>query len=312
VTYPLERDLLAGRAYLERRTIHVAGTEEAVRQQFPLLPGPDGPQARLAIPLQREGAPFGVLMALRRGPEPFSDKHLALLETFADQAVIAIENTRLFEELQASNATLREALEQQTAVAGVLQAISRSAFDLEAVLSRLAEDAARLCGAPWAAVWRRDGAEFRRVAVYGPSEDELGGVPIVTSSEHNDLFGRLIHERRAVAVVRRADEPELGRRYPAYRTFLNRIGGVLSALMVPLLKDDEVIGALDIGIPGAERHFADREIALVQTFADQAVIAIENARLFDALKHKSEELEVAGRAKDDFLSRMSHTSCARP
>jgi GAF domain-containing protein len=311
----VSRDRFWGRAALDRRTVHVYGGEAVLAREFPesvaylRTQGTPLPWAVLAVPLLRADAVIGVLALHRVTAQPFSDPQIALVETFADQAVIAIENARLFEELQASNATLREALEQQMATAGVLQAISRSVFDLQMVLDTLAEHAARLCDADRCSIWHRRGDGYRQGAAYGTGvTEEFQAVftnAILQAGYHTlvgrtALLGRIVHIPDSLA-------DEHMRQRESVRLF-----GVRCQLGVPMLREGEAIGvfALTRLRPQA---FTERQIALVTTFADQAVIAIENARLFEEIQAKSRELEElnqqledANRHKSAFVANMSH------
>src|SRR5262249_13766132 len=214
---------------------------------------------------------IGVITLTRTRVAPFDDKLVALVEAFADQAVIAIENTRLFEAEQASKRELTEALEQQTATADVLKVISRSALDVQKVLDALVESAARLCDANDAAIFQVFGDSLRLVAHHGEIPF-LGPVGQFTVPLARGLVGgRAVIERRAIHVedvLAEADE------YPEGKKLALRVG-YRTLLCVPLVHADEAIGV--ITIRRAEvRPFTERQIELVNTFADQAVIAIEN------------------------------------
>jgi signal transduction histidine kinase len=309
-TLPLTRGHLSGRVVLDRRTIHVAD------RQGPTELGPEGSDnARrqgfhtvLGVPLMRAGQAIGTIAIRRAEVSLFSEKQIALLETFADQAVIAIENARLFEAEQARTREvtertreLTEALEQQTATADVLKVISRSALDLQRVLDALVESAARLCNANDAAIFQVFGDGLRLVAHHGqiPMPGPVGQhtVPLARGR----MTGRAVIDRRTIHV---ADILAEGDEYPEPRKRALLLG-YRTALAVPLVHAGEAIGV--IWIRRAEvRPFTERQIELVNTFADQAVIAIENTRLFNEIAQKSRELEIASQHKSQFVANMSH------
>ncbi len=245
----------------------------------------------LAIPLANNGVTFGRIVAARQEVRPFTDRQIGLLKAFADQAVIAIENARLFNEVQAKTRDLEESLQQQTATADVLKAISRSAFDLETVLATvlatLVESAAKLVGADQGTIARKRGDVFYREAFYGFSStfrERILQIPIVP--ERGSASGRALLEGIPIHVVDVHADPEY--------TLLGRIqvDEFSTILGVPMLRDGAPIGimALTRNIP---RAFTDKEIALATTFADQAAIAIENVRLFEQVQARTRDLEQA-------------------
>ncbi|MDE2377666.1 GAF domain-containing protein, partial [Bradyrhizobium sp.] len=241
---------------------------------FPGLPHARaaGTRTMCGTPLRSKGTAIGSLIVHRDRLEPFSDEELALLQSFADQAAIAIENARLFNET-------RDALERQTATADVLQIISRSAFDLSSVLQTLIEVAAKLCRADQAQIYRRQGEVYRSAATCGNMREAYRAIEQrgVISPGPDTLVGRVALEARPVQIADAWNDPHYGPKDDA------RLGNLHSMLGVPLLRDGELVGAFALARDHVE-PFADREIELVRTFADQAVIAIENTRLFNETK----------------------------
>ena len=278
------RGSIAGRVLAEGKTVHVPDVLADPAYTFLEAQRIAGYRTALCVPLLREGSPIGVVALMRRTVRPFTDKQVELAETFADQAVIAIENVRLFDEVQARTRELSESLQQQTATADVLKAISRSAFDLKTVLDALVEAAARLCEADQGTIARERDGVYQRVATYGFSDDfkELvRNLPV--RPERGTATGRALLEGKVVHI------PDV-RADPDY-TFAEaqKLGGFRTILSVPMLRE-----ATPIGVLALTRHevrpFTDKQIELVQTFADQAAIAIENVRLFESVEARTREL----------------------
>jgi len=243
-----------------------------------------GYRSQLVVPMLRDGEPIGTIAVTRREPGAFTDDETALLQTFADQAVIAVENVRLFTELQARNAALAEALEQQTATSEILRVISSSPTDVQPVLDAVAEAAARLCSANDAIIRRVDGDMLRLWAHHGDIPVPQRDVPLTAGM----AIGQAVLERRSVHVQDAADV-QRNDEHVALREFLQRIVRARTVLATPLVRDDVAIGVILIRRMEV-RPFTDKQIQLLQTFADQAVIAIENVRLFKELEARNREL----------------------
>ena len=237
----------------------------------------------------REGIPIGVIIIRRLVVQPFSDKQIALLKTFADQAVIAIENVRLFQELQVRNRDLTEALEQQTATSEILRVISSSPTDVQPVFETILADAVRLCESHNGAIFRFDGEALHLAADYNTTPEFHAYQALERFRPGRESAVRRVGlERRPVHIPDVLADPEL----VAYRSEPYRQEGMRSVLAVPLLKETSLIGAIAI-YRKEVRPFTEKQIDLVTTFADQAVIAIENVRLFQELQSRNRDLTEA-------------------
>jgi signal transduction histidine kinase/HAMP domain-containing protein/putative methionine-R-sulfoxide reductase with GAF domain len=283
-TRPLTRGSVSGRVALERRTLRIDDLRVNLQAEYPDIAAAiqrQGIAATVGVPLLREGVAIGAITAFRTEARPFTDQQVALLETFADQAVIAIENVRLFQELQVRNRALTESLEQQTATAEILRVISSSPTDLQPVLEAVAANAARVCEASDAVVLRVDGDALKVVANYGAIPAMAAAQPIGPDW----VAGRSVVERRPVHVADLA--AELGE-YPRSRAMQERTGH-RTIVAMPMLREGVPIGVIVIRRMEV-RPFSDKQVALLETFADQAVIAIENVRLFQELQARTHDL----------------------
>jgi two-component system, NtrC family, sensor kinase len=294
----LSRRKLVGRAVLDCQTIHIADAkDEAVRSEFSESRFGDGHfRTVLMVPLVRDGKGLGVIALRRTYVQPFSPEQIKLLETFAAQAVIAIENVRLFKELQARNRELTDALAQQTATAEILRIIASSPSDIQPVLDAVAANAARLCNTDDADIRLLDGSTHRSAAHYG----SIPSSP-VRPLRHKTLVGRAVSERQTIHIPDVTDEAvkrEFSEGYLGDGTWR-------TTLVVPLVRDDKGIGIIALRRKYVQ-PFTSEQIKLLETFADQAVIAMENVRLFNEIQEKSRELEIANRHKSEFLASMSH------
>jgi two-component system NtrC family sensor kinase len=248
-----------------------------------------GYRAALGAPLLREGTVVGVLFIGKMAPQPFTAKQVDLVSTFADQAVIAIENVRLFDEVQARTRDLAESLEQQTATSEVLQVISSTPGELEPVFQKMLENATRICEAKIGILFLYENGEYSAVSTLGVTPayaDYLNRGPIRPGPTTG--LGRVASTRQTIHIVDTQAEQAYAEGEPL-RLATAELGGARSLLNVPMLKEGKLIGA--IGIFRQEvRPFTDKQIELVTNFAAQAVIAIENTRLLKELHKRTDDL----------------------
>jgi GAF domain-containing protein len=284
--HPIRADQssITGRALVEGKVIHVADVASDPGYGAARFSVVGGYRTVLGVPLVRGGTIIGVFGLTRDKANPFTDKQIELVTTFADQAVIAIENTRLLNELRQRTTDLTEALEQQTATSKVLDVISRSAFDLQAVFETVAENSVRLCEADRAIIFRFDGELLRMAVAYNtPPEFEK-------FLEQNPIrLGRHSSSARAALERRTNHIPDVWAD-PEYTYGARDAEAIHTVLSVPILKGDNLLGVMTIYHLEGIRPFTDKQIALVETFADQAAIAIDNVRLLDELRERTNEL----------------------
>ena len=296
------RGTAVGRTVLEGKTVQIVDILADPEYTFGEAQKLGGGRATLAVPLLREASPIGALALQRSEPRPYSPKQIELVETFADQAVIAIENARLLSEL-------RESLQQQTATADVLKVISRSAFDLQAVLDALIETATRMCDADQGAITREIDGAFFRAANYGYSSalsDFIRNTPV--QMDRGSIAGRALVEGRIVQISDVKADPDY--------TFTAALdsGDFRTALGVPMLREGVPIGVLSL-TRKVVRPFTEKQIELVMTFADQAAIAIENVRLFESVEARTRELAASLERPEDHAGSSgadAETRLARP
>ena len=298
-----DRGTSTGRAFSERRTVHIPDVFADPDYKYWEAQRLGDFRTLLTVPLVRQGTAVGAIAMWRTEIKPFTDKEIQLVETFADQAVIAIENVRLFN-------TTKEALEQQTATSEVLKVISSSAFDLKPILETVTESAARLCDADlgWTG-WIQTAeqleglgnvpARWARTEELGLRFDSLRGAP-PRGDLRPGVLGLAFREKRTIHIPDISTDPDLLAASPAVR-----VTGSRTVLAVPMVQGGEALGVIVLTRVSV-RPFSPREVQLVETFADQAAIAIQNVKLFKEIREKSEQLEIASRHKSEFLATMSH------
>jgi len=284
----------------EGRTLHVRDVKDDVRLRGSLVARLTDSRTVIGVPMLREGHTIGGMVLARYEVRPYTDREIELVQTFADQAAIAIENVRLFNET-------KEALGQQTAVGEVLKTISRSAFELDPILDTVVENAARLADADLAWMIRRDGDQIVGGARYASDGDRsvfasLAGIRTVDrfTVMGTSIAGRAFVDRRTIHLEDITLDKELFE-----ESRVPKATGSRTVLAVPLLVEGDAIGVILVA-RRTVRRFSDREVKVVETFADQAAIAIQNVRLFSEIQDKSRQLEIANRHKSEFLANMSH------
>jgi signal transduction histidine kinase len=277
------RGSAVGRVALERRPVHI--TDAKADPEYTLsMVGDRGYGTILGVPLLRDGISIGVIILTRGVVRPFEKRQIELVSTFADQAVIAMENVRLFDEVNKRTEDLRESLQQQTATAEVLKVISRSTFDLEIVLRTLVESAARLCEADKATITRQKGGAFYRSESFGFSREFMDHVrDIPVAPDRGTATGRALLEGVVVHIPDVQKDPDY------HFDEAQKLGNYRTLLGVPMMREGIAIGVVTL-TRSEPRPFTAKQIELVTTFADQAAIAIENVRLFESVESRTREL----------------------
>ena len=283
------RESITGRVLLEGKIVHIHNVQSDPEYAISGTVRIARNRTMLGVPLSREGAPIGVIVLARSIEQPFADKQIELVTTFADQAVIAIENVRLFDEVQARTKELTESLEQQTATSEVLQVIGSSPGELEPVFNKMLENATRVCNAKFGTMLLYSEGAFRHVALHNTPPalvESIRNDPVVHPPRDAPL-DRIARTKQPVHIADFRDEPAYLAGVPGARILADD-GGARSVLIVPMLKEGELIGV--IGIYRQEvRPFADKQIEVVSNFASQAVIAIENTRLLNKLRESLQQ-----------------------
>jgi signal transduction histidine kinase len=292
-----DRGSAVGRVALERRTVHIPDAAADPEYTLSMTGDRHGYRTILGVPLLRDGIAIGIIILTRHIVLPFADQQIELVTTFADQALIAIENARLFDELQARTRELTQSVEELRALGEVTQAVN-STLDLQTVLDTIVAKATQLSGTEAGVIYVFDGAtrEFQVRATYGMSPDMIAVI-----RQHHADFSEAVR-----AAIQRREPEQISDLQPTSRAneLVFRLG-FHARLVVPLLAPDQIIGALVVRrkAPGA---FAKSTMELLQTFAAQSVLAIQNARLFSEIEDKSRALAEASQHKSQFVASMSH------
>src|SRR5262245_54984933 len=278
--WPMRPDnrTVMGRTILERNVVHISDVESEPSLTFAAAhKAALGIRTYLGVPMLRDGNPIGAIALYRREVALFPERQIELVKAFAAQGVIAIENTRLLNDL-------RESLQQQTTTADVLKVISRSTFDLQTVLNTLVQSVIQLCDAESVHIFRRTDNKYRVAACggYSPEYEEYARSLVITPGR-DSLAGRIALEKRMVHIADVLADPDYN------QVHAQRLGGWRTMLGVPLSRENEIIGAMTV-TRSQVRPFTDKQIELLTTFADQAVIAIENTRLLSDLRQRTDDL----------------------
>ena len=286
--YPMQpsRQQLSGRAILTRTIVHVPDVLSD-SEYAPDIALAGGWRGGLAVPMIRNETVIGVVLVMRAQAGPFSQEQIALLKTFTDQAIVAIENVQLFKEVQARTRELSEALDQQTAASEVLRGISSSPGELEPVFQAILAHATRLCEANYGAMWLKEGDHFRNAAFHGvlpPAYIEMWRSATVG---HAAPVGRVAQSRKPLQIADLREDQTYLDRHPLTLSAVH-VAGIHTMAIVPMLKEGEFVGAITI-YRKEIRPFSDKQIELVQDFANQAVIAVENTRLLNELRRSLQQ-----------------------
>jgi two-component system, NtrC family, sensor kinase len=306
---PVDRGSVTGRALLDGRAVHVsdvlADSEYRVTRHTEL----GKYRTVLAVPLLRDGMTIGVFALTRDEVNPFTEKHVELVTTFADQAVIAIENVRLFEAEQQRTRELSESLEQQTATSEVLQVISSSSGDLQPVFETMLKNAVRICDAAFGNIYRWDGELLHLLAAHN-TPPALAEARRQTAIRPAGIISRMVKTKTAIHLADLAANDSYVKEHDPGAVSAVELAGVRTILTVPMLREDELIGSFTL-YRQEVRPFTDKQIVLVTSFAAQAVIAIENARLLNELRQRTDDLTEAleqQTATSDVLNVISRSS----
>jgi two-component system, NtrC family, sensor kinase len=301
----LDRGTVVGRSVIERRTIHIADLSRET-EEYPEASGRArrfGNRTVLSVPLLRNDVAVGAIAVRRAEARLFTERQIALLQNFADQAVIAIENVRLFTELEARNSELTEALERQTATAEILRVIGSSPRDVQPIFDAIVRSASRLCAGEYAILTRYDGELLHLAAQYNPrpgAADETARFFPQVPRRETGVTARALLD----ATVVHLPDVETEEFEPAAREYFDRIR-LRAVVAVPMIHEGRPIGVVSV-CRGTAAPFSGSQVDLLRTFADQAVIAIENVRLFRELEVANRELRSASQHKSEFLANMSH------
>jgi GAF domain-containing protein len=289
IPFKAGRGSVTGRALLERKTVHIVDAQADPEYKLSKAQKLGGYRSMIGAPLLREGTPIGVFALARNSVRPFTEKQMELLTTFADQAVIAIENVRLFDDVQARTRELSESLEQQTATSEVLSVISSSPGELEPVFQAMLEKATRICGANFGDLYLRDRDAFRMVATHDSP-------PAYAAARRRDALlrpppdaplGLVGLTKRVAQIADITTIPSYVEGHPFVVVGVE-LGGYRTVLAVPMLKENELVGVITFARQEV-RLFTEKQIELVKNFAAQAVMAIENTRLLHELRESLQQ-----------------------